>query len=1390
MTLIDLHAEAMKEGPEVRIASLTGSLPEGRTFSASGGFAVDPLLETADLKLRLIRPVDPIRETELTAILRKGVVELSAPKIDTEAGLASLRATVPLAALAQIPELTEALAALSVTPAPGDVSVGLEAPSIDSQSLLAALGAEPRSERVQAGILAVLKFDPAAPAAGRGQVRVQGLTLETEEGRVSAEGPVVARLEGGRLELLPVRLQIQSAEIGATAIDLKGAADLDPAWKPLEDPPESLVRSLSAEAGGTLDAALLNPFLEGGIAAGALSFSASASGPLDRLDATFTASGPEASFWWPAAAARIEKPALLGSWSGEGWNVTGEAELNGGSVSFSARPSAEEALVSLNLADVPYRLDYGLTTRMGGVLALHIPLPLTEEGRMRLEGTIEIERGVLVRDINLDREVFTLLLAPEETPGTEATALSRIDLDLTVTTEDGIRVRNNVADLRARWTRLEVGGTAEVPEIRGRVDIDPGGLAYIYGQTARIDRGSLIFTGNPQTDPLIDLATTSSLDDPTIAQLRGGPLAVFGEVGEEEDDDKKREESGAEGPEISDILSAGLTRYYGARVVSRLGEAIGLSRLSVRPVLDFRETDPSARLRIGGDLSRNASLAISVDLRNPESRTAFLDLHGFRGLPGLNVEAFTTDSGGEGASLQQVLDFGGSREVEEKGERLRRLRLAVPEGISRRALRRAIRLRRKEPVPEEAPFEVEVDLDEALRRRGYPGAVVTADAVPVADRPGWVDLNVTVRELGPRVKFVLEGDRPPRALRSEILTAYRTDFYEERSIAEMKEAAIRAFRSEGHPNPEVEIEVLRERPKDPASPRTVVIRSVAGPRLKLEKLEIAGPAADAAYLAAGGFPGKLSRAELAAAIPAADRRLLDALRSLGYPEARITGREAAASRLVVQVEPGPRQVFGTVEITGILGEERERLAPLVPIRSGDGFREDLVSRGQLQIEGSLRSRGYADASVRAVVLPPTDPPLALGVRYEVEPGPQVRLAKVEFEGERWTRPAQLARLAGLKPGKALDLGAVPEAQSRLYRSGAFSSVFAEVDRPREDEALVTFSVAEKQRFHLGYGIRYESGVGTAAVVDAIDTSFLRRGLTLGFRALYEPDDKSGRLYLRTGDLFGTGISVETYSFLRRLINREEEEDLGPLQEDTLESALQLARPFGRRTTGRLYFRYRMSHILQLEPPLFGPTVDLEIRQPYMGTQVLYDSRNDKIDPKTGMFRSVDLSGSGPFLGSDTSYARLFGQLHLYRTFRIAGWPIVWAQAVRPGVGRAFGGESLISEDRFFIGGEYSVRGYETETLRAAGRPQEETMLVLNEELRFPLPFDLTGLAFFDAGQVWEGLGEFDGDLAKSLGLGLRAKTPVGLLRFDLAFPLDRRPEDEAYKLYFGFGNAF
>lgn len=1395
-TSIDnLHLEAEGDRREARILALSGSLPEGRTFSASGRALLEPLLDEADLEVSLTRPVDAVRSAELSASLRSGVVGISVPRLETEAGIATLRATVPLGALRQVPQLAETLDGLPLELTLGPIALTLDAPDLDSERLLAALGQEPRPEKVRGGLWTELVFEPAAPAAGRGEIRLDGLRVESPDGRAVAEGPVTARLENGTLEIRPVHLVVSGAGIEGAGFDLQGRADLDRSWNPFTDAPAAAVRNVAFEAGGTLEASLLNPFLEGGVASGALTLSAKADGPLDDLRGDLRAVGPGASFFWAAPyATRVQDPEVEVSLRGGRWRIEdGGMLLNGGPVQIAGAGAPGEP-VSLEAAfdRVRYRLDYGVTALLSGRLAFRIP----PEGRSQLTGRVTVDRALLDRDVNLDREVLAAFLQPDDTAGTEESFLSQVDLDLQVAAGDGVRIRNNVADLRAAWQPLSVTGTLEAPVIQGKIDIDPGGLLFAYGQTVRIDRGSLVFTGDPLLDPRIDLSTTSSLQDPTIARLRGteSPLALL--EGDDpwdptKDDDPK--------PGLDEIVEAGLTSYYGARLASRLGQAVGLERISVQPVLVFTETDPSARLTVGGDLSRSVSFALSVDLRNAERRTYLLDLHGFRELPGLALQGFTTDLGTKGASLQQVLELGGSRNTRERRPRLHRLRLEVPPELPKRALRRAIRLERRRPVPEHADFDVEIDLAEALRRRGWPDPRIDVEIVPAEGKKNQVDVNVRI-EPGPRAEFTFEGDRPPRRERAAITALYRPDFYEPAALEEMKAETVRAFRRRGHLEPQVDLTPRR----GGQGVRSFVIRSEAGPRAKLAELHFAGidPALDR-LVAATRFPGTLSRAELATAAPGADARLLDALRALGYPGARITGRdlEDEGKRLVVRIEPGERQALRRVEIAGVEGPKRERLAVLLPVRPGDPARLDRISEGALRLERSLENQGYPDAAVRPVVRPDPERPQSVNVVYEVVPGSSVRLAAVDFEGERWTRPRQLARVTDLEPGEPYVNAAVEEARARLFEMGVFARVTAEVEKNEEGEARVTFSLTERPRFRFGYGVRWENGAEDAsgekepdklsAVVDFIDTNFLGRAMTFGLRGLYEPDDQIGRAYLNTGGLFGTAISLETYAQVRRFVD-------DGLVEDSREGALQLARPFASSLTGRLYLRYRTTHIYEEEPDPSLPPFDLQIDRHYLGAQALWDTRDDRINPSGGLFASLDASGSGSWSGSDFDFVRLYGQVNTYRSLSLLGRPAVWAQSVRGGWADAFSGQDLLRDERFLAGGEFSVRGYDTESLG----PQEilgtsirrplggEALFLVNQELRFPLPFDLTGLLFFDAGQVWETANDVDIDLAKALGLGLRARTPVGLLRLDLGFPLDQREGEESYKLYFGFGNAF
>jgi outer membrane translocation and assembly module TamA len=84
----------------------------------------------------------------------------------------------------------------------------------------------------------------------------------------------------------------------------------------------------------------------------------------------------------------------------------------------------------------------------------------------------------------------------------------------------------------------------------------------------------------------------------------------------------------------------------------------------------------------------------------------------------------------------------------------------------------------------------------------------------------------------------------------------------------------------------------------------------------------------------------------------------------------------------------------------------------------------------------------------------------------------------------------------------------------------------------------------------------------------------------------------------------------------------------------------------------------------------------------------------------------------------------------------------------------------------------------------------EALFVMNQELRFPIFRDFGGVLFLDVGNVWEQVGDFGQDLEFGVGAGARWRSPVGLLRLDVAAPLDPREGEKKLRLYFGFGHVF
>jgi outer membrane protein assembly factor BamA len=85
----------------------------------------------------------------------------------------------------------------------------------------------------------------------------------------------------------------------------------------------------------------------------------------------------------------------------------------------------------------------------------------------------------------------------------------------------------------------------------------------------------------------------------------------------------------------------------------------------------------------------------------------------------------------------------------------------------------------------------------------------------------------------------------------------------------------------------------------------------------------------------------------------------------------------------------------------------------------------------------------------------------------------------------------------------------------------------------------------------------------------------------------------------------------------------------------------------------------------------------------------------------------------------------------------------------------------------------------------------EAIFLFNQDWSFPIWGSLRGELFFDAGNVYPTLDDFDPtDLRYDAGVGLRLDTPIGPIRVEYGWKLDRQPDESAGELIFAIGTLF
>jgi len=632
---------------------------------------------------------------------------------------------------------------------------------------------------------------------------------------------------------------------------------------------------------------------------------------------------------------------------------------------------------------------------------------------------------------------------------------------------------------------------------------------------------------------------------------------------------------------------------------------------------------------------------------------------------------------------------------------------------------------------------------------------------------------VFLAEAGPVTRVRFEGDRLPAELRRDIERRLREAAYSADALGEASDRIESELAARGHRSARV------QHHEEPSPGQLSFVYTVeAGPLATLAGVRVLG------WPEAAGPPpplaSRMGEPLQETRLEDDQRTLSQALQEQGFSEARVdldVSDGGGALPVVFRVRPGPRTLLRRLAVEG--APDGLALPPLESA-AGQPLRLRALGEDRAAILTALRDAGYAQGRV-VPDLKYSDDRSEAQLTLRIDPGVQTRVQRIVIAGLERTREVIVRRELRVHEGEPLGLEQVFESQKRLAQLGLFDRVtLREIGPALPGETSVVVDLHEAGRTAVAYGIGYSERelLRGSAELTLRNLSGMNRSLSffgrLGFRGsrLYTTF-REPRLFGREQELFITGF--------------REEEDRTDFDYTRYGGFVQTARPLTPAWTAILRLGYQRTRTYNITVP--PDQIDREYTPSVFSgpaASVVQDTRDDPLEPRRGHFLGGDLQVSLPALGGD-GFVKSFLQASLFHPL---DQRLLLALNARVGLARTFGTDEplLPRPDRFYAGGDYSLRGWAVDSVDYNGG---NGLLLGSVELRIDLRRSFALAVFSDAGNVYPAVADIRlSKLLYSAGVGLRYKTAVGPLRVDWGYKLNRRPGEKPYELHFTVGYAF
>jgi outer membrane protein insertion porin family len=514
---------------------------------------------------------------------------------------------------------------------------------------------------------------------------------------------------------------------------------------------------------------------------------------------------------------------------------------------------------------------------------------------------------------------------------------------------------------------------------------------------------------------------------------------------------------------------------------------------------------------------------------------------------------------------------------------------------------------------------------------------------------------------------------------------------------------------------------------------------------------------------------------------------------VGEPEIRVIEAKRKLE-VTIRVEEGPQYRVGEVKVTGNTVFATDDLLRLLQIAKRGVFSRETLQRDMLVVTDRYSERGYLFADVAPVIN--TDRVSHIvDVGLDISEGKQVFVERVEISGNTKTRDKVIRREIGLVEGDLFNSRVLARSRQNLTNLGYFEDVKVDTRRgTAEDRVDIDVAVKEKPTGSFSIGAGFSSIDGVLGAGSISQNNFLGLGQRISFSG--QLGSNANRFVLRFQDphILDTETSFDLSLYNQRLLFQ----DFTGFDQDSKGGSLTLARRILGELIGSVTYKYEEVEIFNVSQALIDDPNNIFIRPGStitgsVGVGLALDLRDNRRDPTRGFTGTTSYQLAAKFFGGQNEFNKLTFDLGYYH-------PLFWKAVghIRGNliVVEPFGDKPLPTQERVFLGGTNTVRGFRTYTLSprdaSGNRIGGNKAIWFNNELLFPIyeALGIKGLLFIDAGNVYLEGETLSLDLRPTAGAGIRVATPFGLVRVEIGFNLDRRAGESSDAVHLTVGSVF